>query len=111
MKHYEIVLMIHPDQSDQLQVMLDKYRGIIEENGGKIHRFEDWGRRQLAYPIEKLHKAHYVLFNVECNTESLEKLQENLRYNDAVLRRLVVSKDEAITEDSVMMEKSEKEVI
>ncbi|MBK2028536.1 30S ribosomal protein S6 [Francisella noatunensis] len=111
MKHYEIVLMIHPDQSEQLDTMLSKYRGIIEEKGGKIHRFEDWGRRQLAYPIEKLHKAHYVLFNVECDVESLEKLQENLKYNDAVLRRLVISKKEAVTEPSIMMETNEKEVI
>lgn len=111
MKHYEIVLMIHPDQSDQLDAMLGKYRGMIEENSGTIHRFEDWGRRQLAYPIEKLHKAHYVLFNVECDTESLEKLQESLKYNDAVLRRLIISKKEAVTESSVMMESNEKEVI
>ncbi len=111
MKHYEIVLMIHPDQSEQLDAMLSKYRGIIEEKGGKIHRFEDLGRRQLAYPIEKLHKAHYVLFNVECDVESLEKLQENLKYNDAVLRRLVISKKEAVTDPSIMMETNEKEVI
>ncbi|AEE26359.1 30S ribosomal protein S6 [Francisella hispaniensis] len=111
MKHYEVVLMIHPDQSDQLDAMLGKYRSIIEEKGGKIHRFEDWGRRQLAYPIEKLHKAHYVLFNIECPTESLEKLQESLRYNDAILRRLVIATKEAITEPSVMMESNEKEVI
>ncbi|ALB01617.1 30S ribosomal protein S6 [Francisella persica ATCC VR-331] len=111
MKHYEIVLMIHPDQSDQLDSMLSKYHSIIEEKGGKIHRFEDWGRHQLAYPIEKLHKAHYVLFNIECPTESLEKLQESLRYNDAILRRLVIAKKEAVTEPSVMMESNEKEVI
>ncbi|MED7789396.1 30S ribosomal protein S6 [Francisella sp. 19X1-34] len=111
MKHYEIVLMIHPDQSDQLETMLGKYRGIIEEKGGKIHRFEDWGRRQLAYPIEKLHKAHYVLFNVECATESLEKLQESLKYNDAVLRRLIISQKEAVIEPSIMMQSNEKEVI
>lgn len=111
MKHYEIVLMIHPDQSDQLNAMFGKYRGIIEEKGGKIHRFEDWGRRQLAYPIEKLHKAHYVLFNIECPTESLEKLQESLRYNDAILRRLIIAKKEAVTEPSVMMESNDKEVI
>ena len=111
MRHYEIVLMIHPDKSDQLDIMLDKYRGIIQEKGGKIHRFEDWGRRQLSYPIEKLHKAHYVVFNVECGTESLEKLQTLLKYNDALLRRLVLLKDEAIIEPSVMMEANEKEVI
>lgn len=111
MRHYEIVLMIHPDQSDQLDTMLGKYREIIEENGGKIHRFEDWGRLQLAYPIAKLHKAHYVVFNVECGTDSLEKLQTSLKYNDAVLRRLVVLKDEAITEPSIMMDASVKEVI
>ncbi|GAB4223482.1 MAG: 30S ribosomal protein S6 [Francisella sp.] len=111
MKHYEIVLMIHPDQSDQLDAMMSKYRSIIEEKGGKIHRFEDWGRRQLAYPIAKLHKAHYVLFNIECPVESLEKLQESLRYNDAILRRLVIAKKEAVTEPSIMMQSNEKEVI
>lgn len=111
MRHYEIVLMIHPDQSDQMQPMIDKYRASIEEKGGAVHRFEDWGRRQLAYPIEKLHKAHYVLLNIECDTATLEKLQESLKYNDAVLRRLVLSKDEAIKEPSLMMETSEKEVI
>ena len=111
MRHYEIVLMIHPDQSEQLDAMMSKYRSIIEEKGGNIHRFEDWGRRQLAYPIEKLHKAHYVLMNIECATESLDKLQENLKYNDAVLRRLVISKKEAITEPSLMMEANKKEVI
>ena len=111
MRHYEIVLMIHPDQSDQLQTMLDKYRSIIEEKGGKIHRLEDWGRRQLAYPIEKLHKAHYVILNVECMPESLNKLQDSLKYNDAVLRRLVIATKEAIVEPSIMMEENKKEVI
>lgn len=111
MKHYEVVIMIHPDQSDQLEAMLSKYRQIIEEKGGKIHRLEDWGRRQLAYPIEKLHKAHYILMNIECSADSLNKLQESLRYNDAVLRRLVIATHEAITEPSIMMDANKKEVI
>jgi small subunit ribosomal protein S6 len=111
MRHYEIVLMIHPDQSDQLNSMLEKYRGIIEANGGQIHRQEDWGRRQLAYPIAKLHKAHYVLLNIECDTDALNKLQENMKYNDAILRRLVCSKKEAVLEPSIMMEATVKEVI
>jgi small subunit ribosomal protein S6 len=111
MRHYEIVLMIHPDQSDQLSSMLEKYRGIIEANDGKIHRSEDWGRRQLAYPIAKLHKAHYVLMNIECDTDSLDKLQYELKYNDAILRRLVLVKKEAVLEPSIMMAVTEKEVI
>ncbi|MFC4891695.1 30S ribosomal protein S6 [Pseudofrancisella aestuarii] len=111
MKHYEVVIMIHPDQSDQLEAMLTKYRQIIEEKGGKIHRLEDWGRRQLAYPIEKLHKAHYILMNIECSADSLNKLQESLRYNDAILRRLVIATPEAITEPSIMMDANKKEVI
>lgn len=102
MRHYEIVFMVHPDQSNQLPSMLEGYRNIIEGNGGKIHRLEDWGRRQLAYPIAKLHKAHYILANVECDTKALDSLNESFRYNDAILRRLIVKKDKAISESSVM---------
>ena len=111
MKHYEIVFMVHPDQSDQLPNMLQKYREIIEKGGGKIHRLEDWGRRQLAYPIAKLHKAHYILMNVEFDTKSLDELNESFRYNDAILRRLVINQKEAITESSVMMAKEEKKEV
>ncbi|WP_116963825.1 30S ribosomal protein S6 [Fastidiosibacter lacustris] len=111
MKHYEIVFMVHPDQSDQLQQMLQKYREIIESTGGKIHRLEDWGRRQLAYPIAKLHKAHYILMNIECNTEALNELNDSFRYNDAILRRLVLSTKGSIIEPSVMMAKDEKKEV
>ena len=111
MRHYEIVFMVHPDQSEQLPSMLEKYRQIIEENAGQIHRLEDWGRRQLAYPIEKLHKAHYILMNVECQPSAIDALNESFRYNDAILRRLVIAKKEAIVEPSVMMEANKKEVI
>jgi len=110
MRHYEIVFIAHPDQSDQLPTMLERYREIVEKNGGKIHRLEDWGRRQLAYPIEKLHKAHYVLMNVECDKDSLNELEDSFRYNDAILRRLILSKDEAITDASVIMSESKKKV-
>lgn len=109
MKHYEIVLMVHPDQSDQLPNMLQKYREIIESKSGSIHRLENWGRRQLAYPIVKLHKAHYVLMNIECDTKTLDELNHIFRYNDAILRRLVTNTDEAITEPSVMMVKEDKQ--
>ncbi|MCF6775902.1 30S ribosomal protein S6 [Thiotrichales bacterium 19X7-9] len=110
MRHYEVVFIAHPDQSDQMPAMLERYREIIEKDGGKIHRLEDWGRRQLAYPIEKLHKAHYVLMNIECNQTALNELEESFRYNDAILRRLILTKDEAITEPSVMMSESKKKV-
>ena len=108
MKHYEIVFMVHPDQSDQLPNMLQKYREMIESRGGKIHRLEDWGRRQLAYPIAKLHKAHYILMNIECNQDALNELNESFRYNDAILRRLVLNTKEAIIEPSIMMAKDER---
>jgi small subunit ribosomal protein S6 len=100
MRHYEIVFLVHPDQSEQVPGMIERYRSIIESSGGKIHRLEDWGRRQLAYPIQKLHKAHYVLMNVECGTEPLEELKSAFRFNDAVLRSLVVTTKEAITDPS-----------
>jgi small subunit ribosomal protein S6 len=100
MRHYEIVFMVHPDQSEQVPAMIERYTASIEKSGGQIHRLEDWGRRQLAYPIEKLHKAHYVLMNVEAGQEVMDELEHNFRYNDAVLRSLVLRTKGAITEAS-----------
>jgi small subunit ribosomal protein S6 len=108
MRHYEIVFLVHPDQSEQVSGMVERYTSAVTGTGGKIHRLEDWGRRQLAYPINKIHKAHYVLMNIECTDEALEELTTNFRYNDAVLRNLVVRTDEAVTEESAIM-KAEKE--
>ena len=103
MRHYEIVFLVHPDQSEQVGGMVERYTKLIEEDGGKIHRLEDWGRRQLAYPIDKIHKAHYIMINVECSAKALEELTENFRYNDAVIRNMVIRRDEAITEQSDML--------
>ncbi len=103
MRHYEIVFLVHPDQSDQVQAMVDRYRTMIEEDGGKIHRLEDWGRRQLAYPINKIHKAHYVLMNVECSQPVLEEMQSAFRFNDAVIRNLVIQRDGPETEPSPLI--------
>jgi len=103
MRHYEIVLIVHPDQSEQVPAMLDRYRQMITGRKGAIHRLEDWGRRQLTYPIQKLHKAHYVLMNVECDNETLLELEHAFKFNDAVLRHLTVSMDEAVTAPSPMM--------
>jgi len=100
MRHYEIVFLVHPDQSEQVPAMVERYTNAIEADGGKIHRFEDWGRRHLAYSIDDVHKAHYILMNVECSLEALDELATNFRYNDAVLRNIVIRKDEAITEIS-----------
>ncbi len=100
MRHYEIVFLVHPDQSEQVSAMVERYRSMIETEGGKIHRIEDWGRRQLAYPIAKVHKAHYVLMNVECSQTALDELSAAFRFNDAVLRNLIVARDEAVTEPS-----------
>jgi small subunit ribosomal protein S6 len=108
MRHYEIVFLVHPDQSEQVPGMIERYKGTIEADGGKIHRLEDWGRRQLAYPINKIHKAHYVLMNVEMSQAAYDELDASFRYNDAVLRNLVIRRDEAITEESFIM-KAEKE--
>ena len=102
MRHYEIVFLVHPDQSEQVPAMLERYRGMIEGGGGAIHRLEDWGRRQLAFPIAKLHKAHYVLMNVECDKAVLDELVGAFRFSDAVLRHLVISMTEAVTEPSPM---------
>ncbi|HBF08460.1 MAG TPA: 30S ribosomal protein S6 [Gammaproteobacteria bacterium] len=100
MRHYEVVVLIHPDQSDQAKVMMDRYTATVKDAGGSIHRFEDWGRRQLAYPIKKLHKAHYVLLNIECDQATLSELNNSFRYNDAVLRSMFLQLDEAVTEPS-----------
>ena len=103
MRHYEVVFMVHPDQSDQVTGMIERYRSIIETSGGIIHRLEDWGRRQLAYPIQKLHKAHYVLMNIECGGEALEELENAFRFNDAVLRNMVLKCNAAVTEASPLV--------
>jgi small subunit ribosomal protein S6 len=100
MRHYEIVFMVHPDQSEQVPAMIERYTASIKDSGGQIHRLEDWGRRQLAYPIEKLHKAHYVLMNVEAGQEVMDELEHNFRYNDAVIRSLVLRTKAAVTEAS-----------
>jgi small subunit ribosomal protein S6 len=100
MRHYEIVFLVHPDQSEQVPGMVERYTGLIKDGGGQVHRLEDWGRRHLAYPINKIHKAHYVLMNIECTGEVLEELAHNFRFNDAIIRDLVIRQKEAITEES-----------
>ena len=107
MRHYEIVFMVHPDQSEQVPAMLERYQSIISSNKGVVHRLEDWGRRLLAYPINKIHKAHYVLMNIECTLEALAELEHSFKFNDAVIRHLVFSTKVAVTEASPMM-KEEK---
>ena len=107
MRHYEIVFIVHPDQSEQVPAMVERYKTLVTTHGGQIHRLEDWGRRQLAYPIQKLHKAHYVLMNIECNGEVLAELEHGFKFNDAVLRHLTIKTKRAITEPSPMM-KEEK---
>jgi len=107
MRHYEIVFIVHPDQSEQVPGMVERYRGMVTAKSGQIHRLEDWGRRQLAYPIQKVHKAHYVLMNIECDQETLDELEHAFRFNDAVLRYLMVNMREAVTTPSPMM-KEEK---
>lgn len=108
MRHYEVVVLVHPDQSDQVPAMVERYRALIENDGGKVHRFEDWGRRQLAYPINKIHKAHYVLMNIECNAGALDELKSLFKFNDAVIRHLVVKRQGPDTEPSPMMRNKEE---
>jgi small subunit ribosomal protein S6 len=108
MRHYEIVFMVHPDQSEQVPGMIERYTSTIQKDGGQVHRLEDWGRRQLAYPINKIHKAHYVLMNVEASNDALDELTTTFRYNDAVIRNLVIRRDESVTDESFIM-KAEKE--
>jgi small subunit ribosomal protein S6 len=102
MRHYEIVFLVHPDQSEQVPAMVEKYQGMVEASGGTVHRNEDWGRRQLAHPINKIHKAHYVLLNIECGFDVIEEMRSAFRFNDAVLRHLVMARDKAVTEASPM---------
>ncbi len=108
MRHYEIVFMVHPDQSEQVPGMIERYTAAIQKDGGQVHRLEDWGRRQLAYPVSKIHKAHYVLMNVEASNEAMDELTKTFRFNDAVIRNLVIRRDEAVTDESFIM-KAEKE--
>jgi|SRR5690554_1887065 len=100
MRHYEIVLLVHPDQSEQLPAMIERYAGMVTKGGGNVHRSEDWGRRQLAYTIERLHKAHYYLLNIECDQETIDEMVDAFRFNDAILRHLLLNVDKAFTEDS-----------
>ena len=109
MRHYEIVFLVHPDQSEQVPAMVERYRTLITNSGGAVHREEDWGRRQLEFPIKKIHKAHYVLMNIECSKEILDELESAFRFNDAVLRHLTLSCKEAVTEKSAMMKAVERE--
>ncbi len=102
MRHYEIIVMVHPDQGDQVKPMVDRYIAQVKKTGGALHRLEDWGRRQLAYPINKIHKAHYILMNIECDQATLNELNSAFRFNDAIIRSLVILKDEAITEESLL---------
>ncbi|MFL1454488.1 30S ribosomal protein S6 [Marinobacter sp. GN3S48] len=102
MRHYEIVFMVHPDQSEQVPAMIERYTNVITEDGGKVHRLEDWGRRHMAYPINKIHKAHYVLMNAECSQAAMDELTHNFRFNDAIIRDLILRRDEAVTDLSPM---------
>jgi len=108
MRHYEIVFMVHPDQSEQVPAMIERYKSLIEAAQGSIHRLEDWGRRQLAYPIQNLVKAHYVLMNIECGKDALEELVSGFRFNDAVLRHLVIQREDAVTEQSLIMKSKDE---
>jgi len=109
MRHYEIVFLVHPDQSEQVPAMIERYRNIIQNGNGQIHRLEDWGRRQLAYPINKIHKAHYVLMNIECGQDILNELETAFRYNDAVIRTLTLARKTAITTPSPLMKEGQEE--
>ena len=109
MRHYEVVFLVHPDQSEQVPAMIERYRSIVENDGGTVHRLEDWGRRQLAYPIAKAHKAHYVLMNIECTQPALDELESLFRFNDAVIRNMIIRRDEAITEPSLLAKSKEEE--
>jgi small subunit ribosomal protein S6 len=109
MRHYEVVFLVHPDQSEQVQGMIERYEGIVTKNNGKIHRKEDWGRRALAYPIQDVLKAHYLLFNIECCQATLDELNNAFKFNDAILRSLIIKKKAAVVAESVMMKKESKE--
>ena len=107
-RHYEVVFLVHPDQSEQVPAMIERYKALVENGNGKIHRLEDWGRRQLAYPIENLVKAHYVLLNIEATQDVLNELVDTFRFNDAVLRHLVMKRDDAVTEQSLIMKNKDE---
>ena len=107
LKHYEVVFVVHPDQSDQVPAMIERYQAIVENQNGQIHRLEDWGRRQLAYPINKIHKAHYVLMNIECSTAAVNEISEAFRFNDAVIRHLIIKRKKAVTEASPLVKAKE----
>lgn len=109
MRHYEVVFIVHPDQSEQVPAMIERYQSVVTSHGGQVHRLEDWGRRQLAYPIQKLVKAHYVCFNIECGQAAMDELEHAFRYNDAILRHLVIKTKKAITAPSLMMKSVERE--
>ena len=108
MRHYEVVFLVHPDQSEQVPAMIERYRALIEGDSGSIHRLEDWGRRQLAYPIQNLVKAHYVMINIECTQAALDELVTSFRFNDAVLRHMIIARDEAVTEQSLIMKSKDE---
>ena len=109
MRHYEVVFMVHPDQSEQVPAMIERYRSMVESDGGSIHRLEDWGRRQLTYPINKVHKAHYVLMNVECTNGALDGMTSAFKFNDAVVRHLVIRRDSAVTDPSPLAKSKDKD--
>lgn len=109
MRHYEVVFMVHPDQSEQVPAMIERYSSMIKGRNGQIHRLEDWGRRQLAYPINKIHKAHYVLMNIECGQDALDELNHAFRFNDAVIRNLVIKRDAAMTEPSPLVKSKDEQ--
>jgi len=109
MRHYEVVFLVHPDQSEQVPAMVERYRSIIDAESGHVHRFEDWGRRQLAYPIQKIHKAHYILMNIECNQAALDELENAFRFNDAVIRNMFIKRKTAVTDQSIMMKEKSDE--
>ena len=111
MRHYEVTLIVHPDQSSQVTTMIEKYKELITNGGGVVHRDEDWGRKHLAYPINKIYKAHYLMMNIECDKETLDKLNYNFRFNDAILRNLIISKKEAITAPSIMVTEADKDKV
>ena len=111
MRHYEVVFIVHPDQSEQVPAMIERYQTLLKTNSGNIHRLEDWGRRQLAYPIQKIHKAHYVLMNIECDQKTLEELETSFKFNDAVLRHLTFATKDAVTTTSPMMKEEKSKTI
>jgi len=111
MRHYEVVFIVHPDQSEQVPAMIERYQTLLKTNSGNIHRLEDWGRRQLAYPIQKIHKAHYVLMNIECDQKTLEELETSFKFNDAVLRHLTFATKDAVTYPSPMMKEEKSKTI